>query len=222
MVVDLDGILRQASELRDHGLGQRWRLRADPDVTTILAEMDRAVHRLHCGMCQERKLIDRFDPLRRAGERRFSIAFIAGHHAGLLRGLFELADETRAVDRRIRAVIPLVAVALSPFLAAHMWSATTATASSIRTTWRTPFTESAAASFTDFGLPPSTGEMAMAAIVIPSNLVSMPNSARPSTLSGVSSRLAGVPINVKSFSCFSGTLSRAGTGRVAAASANSP
>src|SRR5207302_7271206 len=150
MVVDLDGILRQASELRDHGLGQRWRLRADPDVTTILAEMDRAVHRLHCGMCQERKLIDRFDPLRREA----SAVSASPSLRATTPGCFEASSSWRMrLALSTVAFAPSshwVAVALSPFLAAHMWSATTATASSIRTTWRTPFTESAAASFTDF------------------------------------------------------------------------
>ncbi len=114
------------------------------------------------------------------------------------------------------------AAAASPFLAAPIWSATTATASSIRTTWRTPLTARAAASFTDFTLPPNTGEMAIAAIPMPGSLVSMPYCARPLTLSGVSNRLAGVPINAKLFGSLSATLSGAGTGRAAAASASSP
>jgi hypothetical protein len=103
-----------------------------------------------------------------------------------------------------------------------MWSATTATALSIWTTWRTSLTARAAASSTDFTWPPNTGEMAIAAIPIPGSLVSMPYAARPLTLSGASSRLAGVPIRVKSFGSFSATLSGAGTGRAAAASARSP
>ena len=69
-----------------------------------------------------------------------------------------------------------MAAASSPFLAAPRWSATTATALSMRTTWRTPLTASAAASSTDFGLPPNTGEMAIAAIPMPGSLVSMPYS----------------------------------------------
>ncbi len=71
-------------------------------------------------------------------------------------------------------------------------------------------------------MPPKTGEMAIAAIFMPGTWVSMPNLALPSTFSGVSSRLAGVPISVKSLGCFSVTLSRAGTGNNAAASTSSP
>ena len=73
-----------------------------------------------------------------------------------------------------------------------------------------------------FGLPPNTGEMAIAATFIPGCFVSIPNSAWPLTLSGVSNRLAGVPIRVKSFGSFSTKLSGVGTGRAAAASPNCP
>ena len=184
--------------------------------------MDGAVHRLHRRVGEERQLIDGLDPLRSTGQRLLGIALVARHHAGLLRRLLELADDVGAADLRVRAVVPLDGGRPSPFLAAPMWSATTATASSTRTTWRTPLTARAAASSSDFGLPPNTGEIAIAATFIPGSLVSMPNSARPLTLSGVSSRLAEVPIRVKSFGSFSATLSGAGTGRAAAASTNSP
>jgi hypothetical protein len=103
-----------------------------------------------------------------------------------------------------------------------VWSATTATAPSIRTTWRTPLTARAAASFADLTLPPKAGEMAIAANFIPDILASMPNCAFPLTLSAESKRLTGVPIRVKSFGCFSATLSGAGIGNAAAASTSSP
>src|SRR5258708_22164350 len=64
--------------------------------------------------------------------------------------------------------------------------------------------------------------MAIAATFIPGCFVSIPNFAWPLTLSGVSSRLAGVPIRVKSFGSFSAKLSGVGTGRAAAASTNCP
>ena len=115
-----------------------------------------------------------------------------------------------------------MAAAARPFLAAHMWSATTATALSMRTTWRTPLTARAATSFTAFGLPSNTGEIAIAAIFISGSRTSMPKSARPLTLSGASSRLNGVPIRVKSFGSFSAILPGVGIGSAATASANSP
>src|SRR5258708_28698834 len=52
-------------------------------------------------------LIDRIDPLRRTGKRLRRVAFVARHRAGLLRRLFELADDRRAVDGGVRAVVPL-------------------------------------------------------------------------------------------------------------------
>jgi len=69
-------------------------------------------------------------------------------------------------------------------------------------------------------LPPSTGLAATVAIFIPGSRTSMPYCALPFTLSGVSSRFAGVPISVKSFGSLSGTLS--GTGSLAAFSASAP
>ena len=78
----------------------------------------------------------------------------------------------------------VIASASIPFLAAPMWSATTATASSSFTTWRTPFTASALLSSTLASLPPKTGEMATVAIFMPGSLVSMPNTAGPIDLGG--------------------------------------
>ena len=58
------------------------------------------------------------------------------------------------------------------------------------------------------------------ATFIPGNRTSMPNWAVPFTFAGVSSRLAGVPISLKSFGSLSATC--AGTGSVAAFSASAP
>lgn len=83
-------------------------------------------------------------------------------------------------------------------------------------------TRSAAASSTDRTLPPNAGDIASAAIFMPGTSTSMPNIARPFTLSGVSSRLARVPMSLKSFGSFNGTLAAAGTGSDAAASTSDP
>ena len=64
--------------------------------------------------------------------------------------------------------------AASPFFAAPMWSATTATASSSRTIWRTPLTAFAAVSSTRFTRPPNTGDCASVAIFTPGGRTSMP------------------------------------------------
>ena len=113
-----------------------------------------------------------------------------------------------------------MASAASPCFAAHMWSATTATTSSSRTTWRTPLIALALASSNPATLPPSTGLAATVATAIPGTRTSMPYCAFPFTFSGVSRRLAGVPINLKSFGSLSVTW--AGTGSLAAFSASAP
>jgi hypothetical protein len=113
-----------------------------------------------------------------------------------------------------------MASALRPCFAAHMWSATTATASSRRTIWRTPLIAFALVSSRLANLPPTTGLAMTVAIFIPGNRTSMPNCAVPFTFAGVSSRLAGVPISVKSFGSLS--LICAGTGSFAALSASAP
>ena len=110
--------------------------------------------------------------------------------------------------------------AARPFLAAPIWSATTATASSSRTIWRTPRTALALLSSTLFRRPPNTGDCASVAIFTPGGRASMPNTALPLTFAGVSSRLAGVPISLKSSGRFSVTFS--GTGRAAASRASAP
>ncbi len=68
--------------------------------------------------------------------------------------------------------------------------------------------------------PPKTGQAATVANFMPGIIASMPNLALPFTLSGVSRRLAGVPMSVKSLGSFSATLS--GTGNFAAASTRAP
>ncbi len=69
-------------------------------------------------------------------------------------------------------------------------------------------------------LPPRTGLAATVAISIPGSRTSIPYCAVPFTLLGVSRRLAGVPISVKSFGSLSVTLS--GTGSAAAWAASTP
>jgi hypothetical protein len=113
-----------------------------------------------------------------------------------------------------------IASAANPFFAAHMLSATTATASSRRTTCRTPLIALALLSSTEATLPPTTGHAATVATFIPGRRTSIPYTVVPLTFAGVSSRLAGVPISVKSFGSLSVTC--AGTGSFAALSASAP
>ncbi len=61
MIVHDDLVQRQAGGFRRGRLGPREGLGADPDLAAVLAHMDRAVHRLHRRMREERKLVGRLD-----------------------------------------------------------------------------------------------------------------------------------------------------------------
>ena len=224
VVVDLDRILRQAGDLGDRGLGQGRRLGADPDVAAVLADMNGAVHRLHRRMRQERQLIDGVDRCAAPASAFVRVAVVARDLAGLLRRLVELANDVGAAEHSHADLRPIgSAAAASPFLAAPIWSATTATASSMlhhlahaRDRTRRRFVDVTAT------LPPNTGEIAIAAISIPGSLTSMPNCARAVDLERHVQALADLPSSVKSFGSLSVTLSGAGTGSAAAASASAP
>jgi hypothetical protein len=116
LVVNPDCILRQAGDPGDHSLSQCRRLGADPELAAILADLDCAVHRLHRRVGEKRRLVDGVDSLRCPRECFLRVALVACHHAGLLRCVFELADDVRAADRRIRAVIPFDGGRLEPLL----------------------------------------------------------------------------------------------------------
>ncbi len=101
-----------------------------------------------------------------------------------------------------------------------MWSPITATASSSLTISTTPGTAFALASFTPSSLPPITGHAATVAIFMPGTWMSIPNTAVPLTLDGVSSRRGLVPISLNWDASFNATLG--GTGSSAARLANAP
>ena len=61
VVVDHDLVQRQAGGLCRRGLGARDGLVADPDFAAVLADMDRAVHRLQRRVREERNLVGRLD-----------------------------------------------------------------------------------------------------------------------------------------------------------------
>ena len=61
MIVDHDLVQRQTCGLRRRRLGARDGLAADPDFAAVLADMNRAVHRLHRGVREERNLVGRLD-----------------------------------------------------------------------------------------------------------------------------------------------------------------
>jgi hypothetical protein len=61
MIVHDDLLHRKARSLRGEGLGSCERLVANPDLATVVAHIDGAVHRFHRGMRKERNLVGRLD-----------------------------------------------------------------------------------------------------------------------------------------------------------------
>src|SRR5262245_11115330 len=193
----LDFLRRQTGHFRGGRLSEGRHLCPYPDIAAVRANVDRAVRRLHSGVSEERHLVNCLDLL-----------------SGARHGLAGIALLVRDNARQ------RMSSAARPFLAAHVWSATAATASSRRTTLCMPLIVFALLSSTLASLPPNTGQAATKANFIPGTLTSMPNFAVPLTLSGASRRLADVPISLKSFGSLSGMLR--GSGSAAALSASAP
>ena len=84
VVVHHDFLQRQAGDLGRGRLGSALHLRAGPHLAPILPHVDGAAQRLHGGVRQERRLVDRFDLSGRSADRRRRVAFLPGHHARLL------------------------------------------------------------------------------------------------------------------------------------------
>ena len=95
MIVDHDLVQRQAGGLRRRRLGARDGLAADPDFAAVLADMNRAVHRLHRRVREERNLVGRLDLGGGARHRLVDIADVLRHRARLERRLFELGQRCR-------------------------------------------------------------------------------------------------------------------------------
>ena len=107
MIVHLDLLQWQAGHLRGGGLSAAHNLVPDPDVAAVAAYMHGAVHRLHRGVGEKRKLVDRLDLPGGAGQRLGDVAFLAGDHSGLLRRRIHLLDDVSGGERGVRAVVPV-------------------------------------------------------------------------------------------------------------------
>src|SRR3954469_25283005 len=83
MIVNFDRIPWPTGEFGHQRLRERHGLRPDPNVATILLQINGAVHRLHRRMGQERYLIDGFEPLRRLSKSLRCIAIGTGNRARL-------------------------------------------------------------------------------------------------------------------------------------------
>ena len=84
VIVDLDGLTRQTRQLGYQFLRECRCLGSNPDVATILADMYRAVHRLHGRMRQKRSVIDGIEALMGTRQRTLHISIVACHDSGLL------------------------------------------------------------------------------------------------------------------------------------------
>ena len=116
MIVDHDAVERQAGGLRRRSLDPRQSLAADPDFAAVLADMDGAVHRLHRGVRQERKLIGRLDLGDGAGQSCVHIADVLRHRTRMKRRLFERGHDAVHVQRGMRTVVPFDLEGLEPLL----------------------------------------------------------------------------------------------------------
>jgi len=74
MIVDDDLVQRQSRGLCGGGLRSREGLAANPDFAAVLADVNRAVHRLHGRVREERNLVSRLDLGDRACDRAVDIA----------------------------------------------------------------------------------------------------------------------------------------------------
>ena len=117
-------------------------LTADPDLAAVLADMNRAVHRLHRGVREEWNLIGGLDLGDGARHGLVDIADVLGHCPELSVAFSSSPTMSSVLSLACGPSSHSITRAASPFFAAPIWSATTATASSSRTIWRTPLTAS--------------------------------------------------------------------------------
>ena len=89
---------------------------ADPDLAAVLADMDRAVHRLHCRVREKRHLVDRLDLGRGARHRLVDVADILRDRPRLERRLFELGRDVVGAELGVRTVVPFDLERREPFL----------------------------------------------------------------------------------------------------------
>ena len=116
MIVDDHLVQGQASGLRRRRLGARDGLAADPNFAAVLAYVDRAVHRLHRGVCEERDLVGRLDPGDAARQGLANIANILRNRPRIERRPFELGFDIVGAELGVRPVIPFDGESRQPFL----------------------------------------------------------------------------------------------------------
>ncbi len=116
VVVNHHLVQRQSGGLCGHRLDSPERLVADPDFAAVLAHMNRAVHRLHGRVREERNLVGRLDLGDRARHCAVDIADVLRDRPRIERRLFELVDDLSRVELGVRAVVPFDHQGRQPFL----------------------------------------------------------------------------------------------------------
>ncbi len=107
MVVDHHLVQRQAGSLRCHRLSSRDDLIADPDFAAVLADMHRAVHRLHRRVREERNLVGRLELRDGARHRLVDVADVLRDRPCIERRLFKLVPRSLVgVEPGVRTVVP--------------------------------------------------------------------------------------------------------------------
>ena len=107
MIVDGHPLDRQRGHL-GHGLARAiGHLRSDPNVATVFANVDRAVHRLHCRVSQDRHAIRRLDAFGVRGLRRGNITAGVRDNCIAGRRRIDATFELVRGQRSIGAAIPV-------------------------------------------------------------------------------------------------------------------
>ena len=101
VIVDLDFFRRQTSRFRDRGLGEGRHLRSHPDIAAIRTNVDGAVHRLHGGVREERRLVNCLDLLGGARHGLGRVALPARDNSRQLRGRCQLLHEIGGAELRV-------------------------------------------------------------------------------------------------------------------------
>jgi hypothetical protein len=101
MIVHDDLVQRQASDLCGSRLGARDDLVADPDFAAVLADMNRAVHRLQGCVREKRNLVDCLDLGDNARHGLVGIADILRHRSRIERRLLAVPAASGWSVRRV-------------------------------------------------------------------------------------------------------------------------